>query len=107
MINRRTVGILGLKPMTRDMCYDFYVKINSECENPEAIRESVTWWQTDKGKLNHLWWVLNYYSDRLDPDRNLRAFVEKYLDILAEEAAFQAEQTESGASRATSGKLAV
>ena len=64
------------------MCYDFYVKINTECESSAAIRESISWWQQDKDKLNHLWWVLNYYSDRLDPDRNLRAFVEKHLDAL-------------------------
>lgn len=107
MINRTTVSTLGLKPMTRDMCYDFYVKINSECDTPDAIRESVSWWQTDSKKLNHLWWVLNYYSDHLDPDRNLRAFVEKHLDALAKEAAFQAELARSDAAEDESGKLAV
>ncbi|MCG8615361.1 MAG: hypothetical protein MI802_04035 [Desulfobacterales bacterium] len=109
MINRKTVTTLGLKPMTRDMCYDFYVKINSECKTPDAIRESVSWWQTDDEKLNHLWWVLNYYSDRLDPDRNLRAYVEKHLDTLAEETAFQAELNRSDVpeEEAEAGKLAV
>ena len=82
MINRKTVSALGLKPVTRSMCHDFYVKINTEFDSPEAIKESVSWWQNDKEKLNHLWWVLNYYSDHLDPDRNLRAFVEKHLDAL-------------------------
>ena len=66
------------------MCYDFYIKINSEFGTPNAIKESITWWQDDEEKLNTLWWVLNYYSDRLDPDRNLRAFVEKHLDLLAQ-----------------------
>ncbi|NOX33581.1 MAG: hypothetical protein GXP56_07565 [Deltaproteobacteria bacterium] len=84
MINRNTVKVLSLKPITRTMCYDFYIKINSEY-SPEAIKESVSWWQNDCDKLNNLWWVLNYYSDRLDPDRNLRAFVERHLDGLAKE----------------------
>ncbi|MBU1340022.1 MAG: hypothetical protein KKE44_18960 [Proteobacteria bacterium] len=83
MINRNTVKVLNLKPVTRSRCYDFYIKINSEFGTPEAIKESVTWWQDDYEKLNNLWWVLNYYSDRLDPDRNLRAFVERHLDCLA------------------------
>jgi len=83
MINRNTVKVLSLKPVTRTMCYDFYVKIHSEASSPEAIREYVSWWQDDGVKLNNLWWVLNYYSDRLDPDRNLRAFVENHLDGLA------------------------
>jgi len=83
MINRNTVKVLQLKPITRTMCHDFYVKINSEFKTPEAIKESVSWWQDDSEKLHNLWWVLNYYSDRLDPDRNLRAFVEKHLDHLA------------------------
>ncbi len=74
---------LKLKPVTRSMCQDFYIKINSECDSPDAIRESVSWWQDDKDKLNLLWWVLNYYSDHLDPNRNLRAFVENRLDNLA------------------------
>jgi hypothetical protein len=85
VINRKTVTALGLKPMTRSMCYDFYVKLNSELETPDAIKESVTWWQDDKEKLNHLWWVLNYYSETFDPNRNLRAYVERHLDALAEE----------------------
>lgn len=84
MINRQTVKDLNLKPVTRNMCYDFYIKINSEFNSPESIKESVSWWQDDGHKLNDLWWVLNYYSDKLDPDRNLRAYVEKYLDSLAE-----------------------
>ena len=87
MINRQTVKTLNLKPVTRTMCYDFYVKINSEFDTPEAIKESVTWWQDDGEKLNNLWWTLNYYSDNLDPDRNLRACVENYLDILASQKA--------------------
>lgn len=82
MISRKTVSALGLKPVTRSMCRELYVKINTECNSPDAIRESVTWWQEDKEKLNRLWWVLNYHSDHLDPDRNLRAFVENYLDAL-------------------------
>ncbi len=65
------------------MCRDFYIKINSEFDTPESIKESVSWWQDDGDKLNNLWWVLNYYSDKLDPDRNLRAYVENYLDNLA------------------------
>jgi hypothetical protein len=83
MINRQTVKTLNLKPVTRNMCYDFYIKINSEFDSPEAIKESVSWWQDDGEKLNNLWWTLNYYSDNLDPDRNLRAHVENFLDSLA------------------------
>ncbi|MCP3943722.1 MAG: hypothetical protein GY710_19895 [Desulfobacteraceae bacterium] len=83
MINRNTVTALGLKPVTRSMCYDFYVKINSELGTPEAIKESVIFWQDDSEQLNTLWWVLNYYSEAFDPDRNLRAYVERYLDDLA------------------------
>lgn len=92
MINRNTVKVLSLKPITRTMCYEFYIKINSEFGTPDAIKESVSWWQDDEKKLNTLWWVLNYYSDRLDPDRNLRAFVEKHLDLLAQkkDTSFQA-----------------
>lgn len=83
MINRKTVAALGLKPMTRSMCYDFYVKLNSELETPDAIKESVGFWKDDGEKLNHLWWVLNYYAENFDPDRNLRAYVERFLDALA------------------------
>lgn len=84
MINRNTIKTLRLKPVTRSMCYDFYLKVNSEYRTPDAIKESVSWWQDDSEKLNNLWWVLNYYSDRFDPDRNLRAFVERHLDSLAQ-----------------------
>ncbi|MDA8136607.1 MAG: hypothetical protein M0T82_18460 [Desulfobacteraceae bacterium] len=84
MINRNTVKTLSLKPITRTMCHEFYIKINKEFTSSAAIRESVSWWQDDPEKLNSLWWVLNYYSDQLDPDRNLRAFVEKNLDSLAQ-----------------------
>ncbi len=83
MINRSTVKTLNLRPVTRTKCYDFYVKINTEFHSSEAIKDAVSWWQDDSKKLNNLWWVLNYYSDRLDPDRNLRAFVENHLDRLA------------------------
>ena len=83
VINRSTVSVLGLKPVTRNMCYEFYVKINSELETADAIKESVSWWQDNKYKLNELWWVLNYYSESLDPDRELRAYVEHHLDALA------------------------
>jgi hypothetical protein len=85
MIDRNTIKVLKLKPVTRTKCHDFYVKINSEFDSPEAIKESVSWWQDDEKKLNDLWWVLNYYSERLDPDRNLRAVVENHLDGLARE----------------------
>jgi len=101
VINRKTVSALGLKPVTRTMCQEFYVKINTECESPEAIRESVSWWQKDKDKLNNLWWVLNYYSDRLDPDRNLRAFVEKHLDALVPSG----PKKPAGTSESTSGPV--
>ncbi|MBU0969711.1 MAG: hypothetical protein KKC20_03650 [Proteobacteria bacterium] len=83
MINRSTVKTLGLKPITRTMCYEFYIKVNSELGTSDAIRESVSWWQDDGEKLNRLWWVLNYYSENFDPDRNLRAYVERHLDALA------------------------
>jgi hypothetical protein len=83
VIDRNTISVLGLKPVTRSMCYEFYVKINSELDTADAIKESVSWWQDNKYKLNELWWVLNYYSESLDPDRELRAYVEHHLDALA------------------------
>ena len=86
MINPDTVRTLDLKSLTRNMCYEFYVKVNTELVTPDAIKESVSWWQEDSDKLNRLWWVLNYYSEKLDPDRNLRAHVEKHLDALARSA---------------------
>ncbi len=85
MINRNTVKVLDLKPITRNLCRDFYVKISSEFDTPEAIKEAISRWQEDSEKLNHLWWVLNYHSDRLDPNRDLRAFIEKHLDDLAQD----------------------
>ncbi|WDP90718.1 MAG: hypothetical protein HUN04_13835 [Desulfobacter sp.] len=83
MIRRTTATALGLKPMTRSMCRNFFVKINTEFDSQEAIREAISWWQDDKERLNRLWWVLNYYSEQLDPDRALRACVEKQLNSLA------------------------
>ena len=83
MISRSTVSVLGLKPVTRSMCYDFYMKLSSETNTAGAIKESVSWWQDNKDKLNELWWVLNYYSESLDPERELRAHVESHLDSLA------------------------
>jgi hypothetical protein len=83
MINRDTVTTLSLKPVTRKDSYDFYVKINSEFDNPEAIEESISWWQDDYEKLNNLWWVLNYHSEEFDPERHLRAVIERKLDDIA------------------------
>ena len=83
MINRDTVSILSLKPVTRKDSYDFYVKINSEFESPDAIEESISWWQDDYKKLNSLWWVLNYHSEEFDPERHLRAVIERRLDAIA------------------------
>ncbi len=85
MINRDTVTTLSLKPVTRKDSYDFYVKINSEFDNPEAIEESISWWQDDYEKLNNLWWVLNYHSEEFDPERHLRAVIERKLDDIAGE----------------------
>lgn len=93
MINRETVKVLELKPVTRTKCYDFYVKINTEFSTPDALKEAVSWWQDDKEKLNSLWWVLNYHSEMLDPERDLRAFVEKHLDSLASEEKKKEEKT--------------
>ncbi|MCK5311875.1 MAG: hypothetical protein KAJ62_07190 [Desulfobacteraceae bacterium] len=84
MIKRDTVTILSLKPVTRKNSYDFYVKINSEFENSDALEESISWWQEDHKKLNELWWVLNYHSEEFDPERRLRAVVERKLDTIAE-----------------------
>jgi len=84
MINRDTITILSLKPLTRQDSHDFYVKINSEFETPEAIEESISWWQQDYEKLNRLWWVLNYHSEEFDPERHLRAVIERKLDAIAE-----------------------
>jgi hypothetical protein len=84
MINRDTVTILSLKPVTRKDSYDFYVKLNSEFDNPDAIEESISWWQDDYKKLNDLWWVLNYHSEEFDPERHLRAIIERKLDTIAQ-----------------------
>jgi hypothetical protein len=92
MINRDTVNVLDLKPITRAMCYDFFVKINSELKTPEAIKEAVSKWQDDSKKINHLWWVLNYHSDNLDANRELRAFIERHLDDLARDKEIPLEE---------------
>ncbi len=84
MIKRETVKILNLKPLTKAMCYDFYEEIRSELDTLEGLRESISWFRDDVEKLNHLWWVLNYHSSRLDSRRNLRALIEKSLDRLAD-----------------------
>jgi len=83
MINKSTINALNLKPVTRNKCCDFYNKINAELNTPEAIRKSFSWWHNNHEKLNELWWVLNYYSESLDPERELRARVEQHLDFLA------------------------
>lgn len=85
MINSSITKTLGLKPWTRNMCYDFYIQLNSEAGTPDAIKESISWWQDDCKKLNNLWWVLNYYAEKFDPDRDLRACIERHLDVLAKE----------------------
>jgi len=76
------------------MCQAFYNEINTDFGTPEAIKEAITWWQNDKNKLNELWWVLNYYADRLDPDRALRVVVEKSLDMLADKINSSSETKE-------------
>lgn len=83
MIKPKTSKLLGLKPITKNMCSDFYKKIISEFNTPEEIKEAISWWQDDCEKLNSLWWVLNYYSDALDSDRLLRAKIERDLDKTA------------------------
>jgi hypothetical protein len=83
VISRNTVSVLGLKPVTRSMCYDFYMKLSAETNTAGAIKETVSWWQDNTDKLNELWWVLNYYSESLDPEREMRAHVESHLDFLA------------------------
>ncbi len=92
MISRDTVKALDLKPITRAMCHDFYVKITSEFKTPEAIKEAVSKWQDDSKKINHLWWVLNYHSDNLDTNRELRAFIERHLDNLAQDKEISLEE---------------
>ncbi|MCK5541969.1 MAG: hypothetical protein KAI40_04695 [Desulfobacterales bacterium] len=84
MIKRDTVATLSLKPITRKDSYDFYVKVNTEFDSPDAIEESISWWQEDYKKLNSLWWVLNYHSEEFDPERHLRAVIERKLDDIAE-----------------------
>ncbi len=83
MINRDTVTTLSLKSVTRNASYDFYVKLNSEFDNPDELAESISWWQEDYEKLNNLWWVLNYHSEEFDPERHLRAVIERKLDAIA------------------------
>ncbi len=92
MINRNTVKVLDLKPITQTMCHDLYIKINSEFNTPEAIKEAVSLWQDDTEKLNNLWWVLNYYADRFDPNRALRALIERSLDDFAQDKEVSLEE---------------
>ena len=92
MINRNTVKVLGLKPITQTMCHDLYIKINSEFNTPEAIKEAVSLWQDNTEKLNNLWWVLNYYADRFDQNRALRALIERHLDNLAQDKEVSLEE---------------
>ena len=82
MISRDTVKALSLKSLTRAESYNFYIEINSEFHDSAGIEEAISWWQDNPEKLNHLWWVLNYYSEKLDPERTLRAIVEKALDLI-------------------------
>lgn len=85
MINHRTSYKLNLTSLSLSMCHDFYIKVNSELTTSNAVKEAVLWWQEDHKKLNSLWWVLNYYSDKFDPERETRVLIEKHLDNLAEE----------------------
>ncbi|MFO7752259.1 MAG: hypothetical protein R6V41_03975 [Desulfobacteraceae bacterium] len=83
MINPDTAKILSLEPVTLKECHDLYLKINTEFETPGAIQESVSWWQDNPEKLNRLWWALNYHSEQFDPERRLRALIERHLDKIA------------------------
>lgn len=83
MINPDTAKVLALEPITLGGCHDLYRKINTELETPEAIQESVSWWQDNPEKLNKLWWALNYHSEQFDPERRIRAVIERYLDGIA------------------------
>ncbi|OQY01663.1 MAG: hypothetical protein B6I26_03410 [Desulfobacteraceae bacterium 4572_130] len=82
MISRDTIKALSLKSLTRAESYDFYIEVNSEFNDSAGIEEAISWWQDNPEKLNRLWWVLNYYSEKLDPERTLRAIVEKTLDFI-------------------------
>lgn len=64
-------------------CNDMYRKFVSEYTGPEAIKELLGWWRDQPEKLNEAWWTLNYHSKSLDPNRMLRATVEKMLDEFA------------------------
>ena len=83
MIAAKTVKLLNLKSFTMNGCADMYRKMVTEYPGQEAVRELLTWWRDQPDKLNEAWWTLNYYSETLDPDRMLRAIVEKMLDELA------------------------
>lgn len=80
MISTNTVKFLNLKPITMSACNEMYRKFVTEYTGPDAIRESLGWWHDQPEKLNEAWWTLNYHSKSLDPDRMLRAMVEKMLD---------------------------
>ncbi|MBU0991235.1 MAG: hypothetical protein KJ737_01970 [Proteobacteria bacterium] len=82
MIAADTVKFLNLKSYTMNACTDMYRKFISEYPGPDAIRELLGWWRDNPEKLNEAWWTLNYHSKNLDPDRMLRANVERMLDDL-------------------------
>ena len=83
MISSHTVKCLNLKSITMNACNDMYRKFVSEYTGPEAIKELLGWWRDQPEKLNEAWWTLNYHSKSLDPNRMLRATVEKMLDEFA------------------------
>ncbi|MCF8045430.1 MAG: hypothetical protein K9J83_06180 [Desulfarculaceae bacterium] len=83
MINPDTAKVLSLKPVTLSECHDLYLKINTEFQTPDAVQESVSWWQDNPEKLNKLWWTLNYHSEQFDPERRIRALIERHLDGIA------------------------
>ena len=93
MIHPETSKVLALKPFTRASCYDLFVAINTEFDTPASLEEALTWWQERPEKMNKVWWVLNYYAEKLDPSRRLRARIEEMLDRIAEEKIRETEMT--------------
>ncbi|MFO7748957.1 MAG: hypothetical protein R6V54_02565 [Desulfobacteraceae bacterium] len=92
MIDRKTVTTLNLKPLTQNGCYRLFVRINSEFKTRSDLEEAISWWQDDPEKLNHLWWVLNYYFEKFDSDRRLKACIENQLDLLARQKNVSTEE---------------
>jgi len=84
MINSHTRKVLQLTPLLKTACESNYIRLCSDYDNEKELEEAIGWWSTDPDKLNSIWWTLNYNSVKLDPHRKMRAKIEHFLDVLAD-----------------------